>query len=127
MKSSLLIFLPDDILYDIYLYIQNESNYLLNKTNYEKHYVNIINSLRKAKYNSYIRFIIRNDYSYLFDNLLKHKYNEFHIKNKIIAKPNEACTTFDNDAKKFPTSEYYIIFYIYYILTKVVYTFSSIK
>ncbi len=83
MKSSLLIFLPDDILYDIYLYIQNESKYLLNKTNYEKHYVNIINSLRKATYNSYIRFIIRNDYSYLFDNLLKHKYNEFHTKNKI--------------------------------------------
>lgn len=83
MKSSLLICLPDDILYDIYLLIHNESKYLLNKTNYEKHYVNIINSLRKAKYNSYIRFIIRNDYSYLFDNLLKHKYNEFHIKNKI--------------------------------------------
>jgi hypothetical protein len=83
MKTSLLIFLPDDLLCNIYLRIQNESKYLLNKTNYEKHYVNTINNLRKAKYNSYIRFIIRNDYSYLFDNLLKHKYSDFHIKNKI--------------------------------------------
>ena len=83
MKASLLIFIPDDLLGDIYLYIPNESKYLLIKTNYEEHYVNIINNLRKSKYNSYIRFIIRNDYSYLFDNLLKHKYNQFHIKNKI--------------------------------------------
>ena len=83
MKTSLLIFLPDDILYIIYLYIHNENKYLLNKTNYEKHYIEIINNLRKPEYNSYIRFIIRNDYSYLFDNLLKHKYNEFHTKNKI--------------------------------------------
>ena len=83
MKTSLLIFLPYELLYNIYLYIDNESKYLLNKTNYEKHYIAIINNLRKTEYNSYIRFIIRNDYSYLFDNLLKHKYNEFHIKNKI--------------------------------------------
>ena len=83
MKTSLLIFLPDDILYIIYLYIHNENKYLLNKTNYEKHYIEIINNLRKTEYNSYIRFIIRSDYSYLFDNLLKHKYNEFHTKNKI--------------------------------------------
>lgn len=83
MKTYLLIFIPDEILDYIYQYLPNESKYLSNKINYEYHYLSIINKFRKAKYNTYIRFIIRNDYSYIFNNLLKHKYNEFHIKNKI--------------------------------------------
>ena len=80
MDTSLLIFIPDDLLKNIYLYLSDDTKYMLTKVDYEKHYIKTINRLRKKKYNSYIRFIIRNDYSYLFDNLLKHKYTDFHKK-----------------------------------------------
>ena len=80
MDTSLLIFIPDELLKYIYLYLPDDSIYILTKLNYEKHSIIKINNLRKTKYNSYIRFIIRNDYSYLFDYLLKHKYNDLYIK-----------------------------------------------
>ena len=57
MDTSLLIFIPDDLLKKIYLYLSDDTIYMLTKVDYENHYIKTINRLRKTKDNSYIRFI----------------------------------------------------------------------
>lgn len=84
---SLLLFnkLCDELLMQIYSYATSSNLYMCNKINFSDNNI-IYSKLNKSKYDSYVRFIIRNDHSFLFKKLLHYKENNIHIQSKIAYK-----------------------------------------
>jgi hypothetical protein len=69
--------LPEDMVGEIYSFIHIKSLSLTNKYYWEKHY----KSKSNIKISSYYRYLLRYDYSYIFNNYLD-IYFPFFIKNK---------------------------------------------
>ena len=69
--------LPEDMVGEIYSFIHIKSLSLTNKYYWKKHY----KSKSNIKISSYYRYLLRDDYSYIFNNYLD-IYFPFFIKNK---------------------------------------------
>ena len=67
-------YLPDDIIAIIWKHLSKFNKIFLNKNNYIKynHLIDIL--IINGRYESYVRNIIRNDYSFVFDQIFKRKY-----------------------------------------------------
>lgn len=74
MKFLYQIF-PQEILEKIWFYIPNSNKVWISKYYYEKYHYTLIYPKLKLNYNSYMRFIIRNEYLYLMKiNIQEHYY-----------------------------------------------------
>lgn len=76
--------LCDELLREIYSYAILSNLYMCNKCYFSNNIIYL--KLNKSKYDSYVRFIIRNDYSFLFKKLLDYKESSIHIQSKIAYK-----------------------------------------
>ena len=77
---NLIQYLPNDILLIIWQKISPYNKIFINKENYIIYNYLIDNAVKR--YESYIRDIIRNDCSYIFNFILKRQFNSFNqIKN----------------------------------------------
>ena len=77
--------LCDELLREIYSYIISSNLYMCKRFNFINNNI-IYLKLNKSKYESYVRFIIRNDYSFLFKKLLHYKESTIHMQSKIAYK-----------------------------------------
>ena len=73
---------PQEILEKIWDYIPNSSKVWVNKYYYEKYHYSLVYPKLKLNYNSYMRFIIRNEYLYLMKINIQEHYDVW--SNKIV-------------------------------------------
>lgn len=76
--------LPDDVLNNIFLFINNSEKIFLNKDNYFKFHKLVMNRMDGRIFECYLREMIRFDYSFVFEQILKEKLNFWLIYNKCI-------------------------------------------
>tara|TARA_R110002072_G_scaffold269377_1_gene428700 strand:- start:1007 stop:1384 length:378 start_codon:yes stop_codon:yes gene_type:complete len=77
--------IPNDILENyIFKYIDNFNKIFLNKQNYIKYHYLIQNKLNHKIFESYIRDIIRLDYSFVFNEIIKENLDFWMVYNKYI-------------------------------------------
>lgn len=76
--------LPDEILDNIFIFINDSEKIFLNKCNYYKYHNLTTHKMNNKIFECYIRDIIRLDYSFVFDVILKEKLNFWLTYNKSI-------------------------------------------
>ena len=79
MLFDIIQYLPDEIINIIFCKLNPSQLIFLNKEYYNKlsHLVDTL--ISKGRYDSYIRDIIRNDYDFIFKNVLSRKFNNWII------------------------------------------------
>lgn len=70
-------YLPDEILNIIFNYINPYNKLLLNKFFYNKYNYLIFKIIPERRYESYVRDIIRNDYNFIFKNILNNYFDNW--------------------------------------------------
>ena len=85
MNIIYILLIPNDILKNyIFKYIDNFYKIFLNKKNYIKYYYLIQNKINIKIFESYMRDIIRLDYSFVFNEIIKENLNFWMVYNKSI-------------------------------------------
>lgn len=85
MNMIYISLIPNDILENyIFKYIDNFNKIFLNKKNYIKYHYLIENKLNHKIFESYIRDIIRLDYSFVFNEIIKENLHFWMVYNKSI-------------------------------------------
>lgn len=81
-------YLPSDIIAHIFETIPNEALIFVSKDYYEKYHHNIRGMIHKSMYDSYLRFVIKKDYTYILELLLDEEFNIWSIKTRTVYKNN---------------------------------------
>tara|TARA_B100001287_G_C22482459_1_gene435004 strand:- start:265 stop:675 length:411 start_codon:yes stop_codon:yes gene_type:complete len=76
--------LPEDVLNNIFLFIDNNEKIFLNKYYYFKFHKLVVKKMDSKIFECYLRDIIRADYSFVFQEILKEKLNFWLIYNKCV-------------------------------------------
>tara|TARA_B100000927_G_C16164369_1_gene348734 strand:- start:114 stop:557 length:444 start_codon:yes stop_codon:yes gene_type:complete len=78
--------LPNEVCSIIFSYIRSEEKVFLNKEYYEQFHYLISSKISSNNYDNYIRDIIRNDASFVLNQLLNENYERWLVKRKRIHK-----------------------------------------
>ena len=70
--------LNDDVLGIIHSYLSPEVLWSSNKDNYVKHHHVVRSMIPATCYDSYVRDMVRNDYSFVFHHILLERFDDFH-------------------------------------------------
>jgi hypothetical protein len=74
MIYDLFKYLPDDVVILIWNKLHITQKIFINKEYYLKYYYLIDSIINKGRYDSYIRDIIKNDYIFVFKNIIQNKF-----------------------------------------------------